>query len=193
MYKYLTVLLFTSLSVLAQEANTGPTKIYKYKDGNGNIIFTSTPPTTGGDMQPVKLPNIHTINSAENSSTNTKNQNANVTTNNAARMSFYLEGIPTEEALRANNGTFPITIKSDQAIIDSSGAPYSYMLLINGKALGNPQPSPTFQMQNLPRGEYSLTGNILRKGIVIAKTPTITFTIQRVNTNNSPAFKSKKP
>ena len=94
------LLLAAALPAMAQ--------IYQYTDANGNKVFTNQPPD-GVQAQTVELQPTNTvgIDTPEKSSAG----NAPAADSEAAAYEILaLSDLPTEEALRANNGTFNVSV-----------------------------------------------------------------------------------
>ena len=96
--------------------------------------------------------------------------------------------MPSEEALRANNGTFTV----DVAIEPRLASNHLLRLLLDGKPHGQLSNAPRLQVSNADRGEHSLAVEVLSAGKPIQQSPTVTFTVQRVNTS-SPALRPPPP
>ena len=94
--------------LLAALALPASAEIYKYTDANGNKVFTNQPPD-GVQAQTVELQPTNTvgIDTPEKSSAG----NAPAADSEAAAYEILaLSDLPTEEALRANNGTFNVSV-----------------------------------------------------------------------------------
>lgn len=170
MRKILFPLLLIALPVAAQA-------VYSYKDSNGNTVYTNERPPANINAEQVKLPKIQTVPS-QNNSTNNQNPGFKINEAQPTITKVGISGIPNEEALRANNGTFSVTIVLDTTsrFLPSS---YQYQLLLDGKPYGNAQASNSFTLTNIDRGEHTLQAKVLNNGTVIASSESQSFTIQR--------------
>lgn len=159
-------------------------QIYKYTDANGNTVFTNQPPE-GQAAQSVELPPTNTVPAQKPSV-------AAETPEPAAAQDAYqvlqLTDIPSEEALRANNGTFTVGVEIEPRLTPG----HRLRLLLDGKAHGQPSNVTRLQVTNADRGEHSLAVEVLSGDQVIQQSATRTFTVQRISIN-SPARPKPTP
>jgi hypothetical protein len=85
--------------------------------------------------------------------------------------------LPNEEALRANNGTFTVSV----LIKPRLQAPHLLRLLLDGQPYGQSSNVPILQLVNIDRGEHSLAVQVINGEEVLQQSPTVTFTVQRVH------------
>ena len=170
------LLLILSLPAAAQ--------IYSYTDAKGNKVFTNEPPQ-GSDAKAVDLPPTNSIAAPPAASTN---GNASPASNSmdAPFSVLQLTGMPSDEAMRANNGTFSVGVTTMPELTASQ----QVQLILDGQPYGQPSSSPPLQLNNIERGEHSLAVQVLNGGRVIQQSDAVTFTVQRVNTS-SPALRPK--
>jgi hypothetical protein len=169
------------LLILALPASA---QIYKYTDANGNTVFTNQPPD-GQNAEAVELPATNTVEAQP--LTQPPSQPAEAVS--AARYSVLeLTDIPTDEALRANNGTFSVGVR----LVPRLAPPHRLRLLLDGQPYGQPSNVPRLQLSNIDRGEHSLAVEILNGEQPIQQSASVTFTVQRVNTS-SPALRPPPP
>lgn len=157
-------------------------QIYKYTDANGNTVFTDQPPE-GQATQNVELPKTNSVSmpaAAPPAPATSPDTSANV----APYSTLQLTGIPDDEALRANNGTFSVSVLIEPRLASN----HRLRLLLDGKPHGQPGNVPRLQVSNADRGEHSLAVEVLSGEQSIQQSPTQTFTVQRVNTS-SPALR----
>ncbi|MDO8332845.1 MAG: DUF4124 domain-containing protein, partial [Pseudomonas sp.] len=96
------LLLALSLPAVAQ--------IYSYTDASGNRVFTNEPPQ-GSNAEIVQLPPTNTVSAQPTSNTNSNTaQDANAM--DAPFSVLQLTNLPTDEAMRANNGTFSVGVNT---------------------------------------------------------------------------------
>jgi hypothetical protein len=149
-------------------------QIYKYTDADGNIAYSNQPPD-GVKAQPIELP---PLNSVERQlppappADNVNNQQPH-----SAYEALQLTGLPTEEALRANNGTFTVSV----LIKPRLQAPHLLRLLLDGQPYGQSSNVPILQLVNIDRGEHSLAVQVINGEEVLQQSPSVTFTVQRVH------------
>ncbi len=89
-------------------------QIYKYTDANGNTAYSSQPPD-GIAAKTLELPPLNSVETQKPGVAAPVQpitaQPANALQSAAPYSAFELTDIPTEEALRANNGTFTVGVK----------------------------------------------------------------------------------
>ena len=172
-------LIFTCL--LLSLALPAAAQIYKYTDANGNTVFTNQPPE-GVEAQNIELPPTNTVEMQVPAAApkDTPGQpNAG-----PAYKALELTGLPDDEALRANNGTFSVGVRIEPRLAGG----HSLRLLLDGQPYGQPTNVPRLQLSEVARGEHSLAVEVLSGGKPIQQSDTVTFTVQRVNTS-SPALR----
>ncbi len=171
MRKILFPLLLIVLPVAAQP-------VYSYKDSDGNTVYTNEQPPANVNAEQVRLPKIQTIPS-QNTSTDSQDPGFKINDSKPNITKVGISGIPDEEALRANNGTFTVSIVLDTSsrFLPSS---YQYQLLLDGKPYGAAQASNSFTLTNIDRGTHTIQAQVLNNGAVIASSDSQSFTIQRV-------------
>lgn len=179
MRKALLPLLLVTVPVIAQP-------IYSYKDNNGNIVYTNQQPPANTQAEEVKLPKIQTM-PAENLPKALKKETENNSQPNNKQPTIsnvVISGIPSDEALRANNGTFTVTVSLNTAdSVTSLPATYLYALLLDGKLYAGPQADPKFILANIDRGTHSIQAQVVKNGQIVATSNVETFTLQRVKVN----------
>jgi hypothetical protein len=163
---FLLMLLLIALPAAAQ--------IYKYTDADGNTAYSNQPPD-GVKAQPVELP---PLNSVEPQSPSAPPAEAN---NSEQPRSAYevleLTGLPTTEALRANNGTFTVSV----LIKPRLQGPHLFRLVLDDQPYGQPSNVPILQLVNIDRGLHSLAVQVIDGENIVQQSPTVTFTVQRVH------------
>jgi hypothetical protein len=159
-------------------------QIYKYTDANGNTVFTNQPPE-GTASEKVELPPTNAIqvqppSAPVSDSTGTELQ--------AVYQVLELTDIPDEEALRANNGTFSVSVRLEPRLQPG----HSLRLRLDGQPYGQAVNVPRLQLVNVDRGDHSLAVDVLSGTRLVQSSAPITFTVQRVNTS-SPALRPPPP
>lgn len=154
-------------------------QIYKYVDANGNTVFTNQPPD-GAAAESVNLPPTNTV---EMQTPSTPAGNDDTSTQSAAPYSaLSLTGIPDDEAMRANNGTFVVGVNIQPRLQPG----HQLRLILDGEPYGQAGNVPSLQLTNVERGEHSLAVAIVAGERIVQQSATETFTVQRISTN-SPA------
>lgn len=160
-------------------------QIYKYTDAQGNTVFTDQPPegqaTQSIELQPTNSVEMQVPSPPPESSA----PEAAVA---APYSTLQLTDVPTDEAMRANNGTFSVGVQ----IAPRLAAGHRLRLLLDGQPYGQPSNVPRLQLSNVDRGEHSLAVEVLSGEQSIQQSATVTVTVQRVNTS-SPALRPPPP
>lgn len=173
--------------LLAALALPASAEIYKYTDANGNTVFTNQPPQ-GTNAEAVTLPPVNTVQSPP-----PPTMPGNSSNTGGAEQQVYsvleISNIPSEEALRANNGDFTVNVRIEPQLRIGD----SLQLLVDGQPFGGRTNSLAFPISNLERGEHSLSVQAFSGDRLIQQSPTITFTIQRTSTNNPARVTPPKP
>jgi hypothetical protein len=168
---YACLLLLISLPVAAQ--------IYKYTDANGNTAYSNQPPD-GIKAETVELPPLNSIEpAAPRAGAVQSAPTAEPEQPQAAYSTLELTDLPTDEALRANNGTFTIGVRIEPRL--RSG--HLMQLLVDGNPYGQPTNIPRFQVINIDRGEHSFAVAVQDAQGILQQSPTLTLTVQRVHVN----------
>ena len=152
-------------------------QIYKYTDANGNPAFSNQPPN-GTPSETVELPPLNSVDSKKPIAQPAPAPN--ITQQNQPQGTYsYLEltDLPTEEALRANNGTFTVGVQIQPRLLPGQ----LLQLVVDGTAYGQPSNVPRLQVVNLDRGEHSLAVRVVAGETVIQQSSTLTLTVQRVH------------
>jgi len=149
-------------------------QIYKYTDADGNTAYSNQPPD-GVKAQPVELPPLNKVEpqtpSAPPVETTSREQPRN------AYEVLELTNLPTNEALRANNGTFTVNV----LIKPRLQGPHLFRLLLDDQPYGQPSNVPILQLVNIDRGTHSLAVQVIDGETIVQQSPTVTFTVQRVH------------
>jgi hypothetical protein len=153
-------------------------QIYKYTDANGNTAYSNQPPD-GTQSQTVELPPLNSVERQQPAPPQASPaQSARREANSAAYGVLELTGLPSEEALRANNGTFTVSVLLQPRLQGG----HRLRLLLDGQPYGQPSNVLRLQLVNVDRGEHSLAVQVLDGDSVVQQSPTATFTVQRVHT-----------
>ena len=168
--------LFGLLMILAAGATA---EIYKYTDDKGNTVFTNQPPE-GVAADEVKLPPANTVN-IKTPEPPPPLPDERQGESRQPYTSLSIGGIPDDEALRANNGTFTVTAQLDPALLPG----HQVRFLLDGIPQAPASPSTSLQLNNIDRGTHRLEVEVL-EGERVVQRAMQTFTVQRVHTS-SPA------
>ena len=163
---FLFILLLIVLPATAQ--------IYKYTDANGATAYSNQPPDNVS-AEPVDLPPLNSIERQPPGETAPTIQATRNVQPHKTYEALELIGLPTSEALRANDGTFTVTV----LIKPRLQSPHLLRLLLDGQPYGQPGNVPTLQLVNIDRGEHRLAVQVIDGKSIVQQSPTVTFTLQR--------------
>lgn len=151
-------------------------QIYKYTDAEGNTAYSNQPPQ-GIPAQTVELPPLNSIERQTPANPDTPTASEDREEPRNAYETLELTDIPTEEALRANNGTFTVGVRAQPRL----QSPHLFRLLLDGQPYGQPTNVPRLQLMNIDRGEHSLAVQVIDGDTLVQQSETVTFTVQRVH------------
>jgi len=161
------LLLLLSVPALAQ--------IYKYTDDNGNTVFTNQPPE-GVAADEVELPPANTVNirTPEPPPPLASDQQGE---RQQPYQTLAIGGIPDDEALRANNGTFVVTAQLDPRLQPG----HRIRFLLDGIPQAPASTATALQLNNVDRGTHVLTVEVLDSSGQVIQSAEQQFTVQRVH------------
>lgn len=156
-------------------------QIYKYTDDRGNTVFTNQPPE-GVAADAVDLPPANTVEMKTPELPPPLPDEQADSGQQQPYRSLSIGGIPDEQALRANNGTFVVNAQLDPPLRQG----HRVRFLLNGEPQGEPSHGvTTLQLNNVDRGTHILEVEVLDGDQVIQRARE-QFTVQRIHTS-SPA------
>jgi len=166
----------TFLYILLLIALPAAAQIYKYTDANGNTAYSNQPPD-GVQAQPVELPPLNRVEPQAPSAPQAPTAEQPQPPRNAYEI-LELAGLPSDEALRANNGTFTVNV----LIKPRLQSPHQLRLVLDDEPYGQPSNVPVLQLVNIDRDEHRLAVQVIDGQTVIQQSPPAVFTVQRVHT-----------
>lgn len=175
------IALFSLLLVLMAPAMA---QIYKYTDDRGNTVYTNQPPE-GVAAETVDLPPANTVEMKTPELPPPLPDEQGDNDQQQPYRTLSISGIPDEQALRANNGTFVVNAQLDPPLMQG----HRVRFLLDGAAQGEPGRGTALQLTNVDRGTHILVVEIIAGNQVIQRAQE-QFTVQRVNTS-SPALRPK--
>lgn len=155
-------------------------QIYKYTDAAGNTAYSSQKPE-GVKAETVELPPLNSIESQPRTAPAIKAPLA-VTPQQPPYAVLELTGLPSEEALRANGGSFTVGVHLEPKLFGDD----LLQLVLDGQPYGQPSNVPFMQLVDIDRGDHSLAVQVLNNDKVLQTSAAQTFTVQRISVN-SPA------
>lgn len=171
------IALFSLLLLVAASAHA---EIYKYTDDKGNTVFTNQPPE-GVAADTVDLPPANTVNIRTPEPPPPLEQETDRQGSEQPYRSLSIGGVPDEQALRANNGTFVVNAQLDPPLKQG----HQVRFLLDGIPQAAPSNNTSLQLNNVDRGTHLLEVEVL-SGEQVVQRSAEQFTVQRVNTS-SPA------
>ena len=151
-------------------------QIYKYTDADGNTAYSNQPPD-GVKAQPVELPPLNSIEPQAPKDPEPPADTPDREQPGSAYEVLELTGLPTTEALRANNGTFTVNV----LIKPRLQGPHLFRLLLDDQPYGQPSNVPILQLVNIDRGLHSLAVQVIDGESIVQQSPSVAFTVQRVH------------
>ncbi|MDB5984933.1 MAG: hypothetical protein JWQ69_5948 [Pseudomonas sp.] len=152
-------------------------QIYKYTDANGNPAYSNQPPN-GTKSETVDLPPLNSVDIKKPVAPPPLNTQPSQQSQPQSAYTFLeLTDLPTDEALRANNGTFTVGVSVQPRLQPG----HLLELVIDGTPYGQPSNVPRLQVVNLDRGEHSLAVRVVNGEQVIQQSSTVTVAVQRVH------------
>jgi hypothetical protein len=151
-------------------------QIYKYTDTQGNTAYSNQPPD-GVAAQAVELPPLNSVEPHPQADPKTPGTSRSSEKQRVAYDTLALTDIPTEEALRANNGTFTVGVRAQPRL----QSPHLFRLLLDGQPYGQPTNVPRLQLVNIDRGEHTLAVQVIDGDRLVQQSESVTFTVQRVH------------
>ncbi|MBX9408964.1 DUF4124 domain-containing protein [Pseudomonas baetica] len=163
------------LSILLLVAVPAAAQIYKYTDANGHTVYSDHSPD-GVKAQSVELPPLNTVEPQTPSTPSTPTAETSEPPRSAYNI-LELAGLPSEEALRANNGTFTVNV----LIKPRLQVPHQLRLVLDDEPYGQPSNVPILQLVNVDRGEHRLAVQVIDGETIIQQSLPVVFTVQRVH------------
>lgn len=147
-------------------------QVYKWVDGDGNIIYSDTPhpgaeEIPASEVQTIKLPPL-----PKAGKTPAAKPKA------IPYKSLAITSPSDGETLRDNPGQVTVTISLSPPLQARFG--HKLELQVDGRPFGQPGTATQFQLQNLDRGTHSLLAEVLDKeGQVFASSKSVVFYLHR--------------
>jgi len=155
-------------------------QIYKYTDDKGNTVFTNQPPE-GVNADAVDLPPANTVDIKTPEAPPPLAKDESSERQQQPYRSLAIGGIPDEQALRANSGTFVVNAQLNPPLKQG----HQIRFLLDGVPQAQPSSATSLQLTNVDRGTHLLEVQVISGGQVVQQAEE-QFTVQRVHTS-SPA------
>jgi hypothetical protein len=155
-------------------------QIYKYTDDKGNTVFTNQPPE-GVEADAVDLPPANTVDIKTPEAPPPLANEQSDERQDQPYQSLTIGGIPDEQAMRANNGTFVVNAQLNPPLKQG----HKVRFLLDGVPQAEPSSATSLQLTSVDRGTHLLEVEVT-SGEQVVQRATEQFTVQRVHTS-SPA------
>lgn len=86
-----------------------------------------------------------------------------------------IRGLPTDQALRANNGTFTVQVTIDPPLHRQ----HRLQWLLDDQPYGQPHTQTAIQMNNIDRGKHRLSVKVMEGDKTVQQSQTVVFYLQR--------------
>lgn len=164
-------LVLVATSALAEPAK----KIYRWKDDNGNWVFSDIPKVGSEEIQ------------LRHRALNMPSEDVNVlnaqTQPKTANIEVAVTSPTHEQTLRENTGSVYVTGRVAPRFLPSMQA----QLFLNGEAVSEKQGSISFALREVPRGEHKLQIKVFgADGKLVAESPLSIFFMHRASVLNKP-------
>jgi hypothetical protein len=152
-------------------------EIYRYLDAEGNVTFSNQPPP-GVKAQPVELAPVNTVGEGgPSSSTAGATQAPGQAPEDAGYESFAITQPEDGTAVRNNAGNITISVDISPELRPSN----EVYLYLDGVEVGHGAVT-NLALTNVDRGTHQVHAEVKDgNGKTLAKTPSVTFTLQRVH------------
>ena len=148
-------------------------QIYQYKDANGNTVYTDQLPE-GQKAKTVDLPPANQVKVPAASQPVAPKPSVSTA---QPYQEISLIDLPSEEALRVNNGTFSVRAQLTPALRTG----HQLQLVLDGQPYGAPSAGTVLQLTQIDRGDHTLAVQVLAGNQVVQSSAPVTFTVQRVH------------
>ncbi len=170
-------ILFFALIILAISANA---ELFKWKDADGNIIFSDQPPPdidkVESEVKKESLPHINTVPALDM----TKSRTDNSSKAKASKVSYKSLAIITplhDSEVRENSGKVHISVRVEPAIFVERG--HQLIIYMDGVEVSKGEKTSII-IDNVDRGTHHVKASIVNnQGFVLRETRVTTFTLHR--------------
>ena len=154
-------------------------QVYKHIDADGKTHYSSTPLNLTGNS-PLELATLNrqpALITTPQVSTQQLLPEQEPGQARALYKTLSINELPTDQALRANNGTFALQIK----IAPPLQPQHRLQWMLDDQAYGQPSSSLDLHLVNIDRGEHRLYVNVLEGNVVVQQSPALRFYLQRTH------------
>lgn len=151
-------------------------EVFRYVDAQGNVIFTDNPPEQV-EAQPITIPPTNTLPAPTPLPPMSMDNSTQESTQRYSQLEL---NVPNDEAIRANNGSFNVTVNITPDLLLTD----SLQLLVDDMPYGQPLRSLQLPLVNLDRGEHTLAVQVLSGNQVIQQSAAKTVFVMRTSLNS---------
>jgi hypothetical protein len=177
--KYMKSILVLALCLFALGVNA---ELFKWKDADGNIIFSDQPPAdidkAESEVKQESLPHINTVPALDlsNSRAATSPSKSKVN-NNASYKSFAIVAPLHDSEVRENSGKVQISVRIEPAIFVERG--HQMIIYMDGVEVYKGE-NTSVLVDNVDRGTHNVKASIVNnQGFILRETRVTTFTLHR--------------
>ncbi|AHE67160.1 DUF4124 domain-containing protein [Legionella oakridgensis] len=147
-------------------------QIYKWTDSNGNVYF-SDKPHPGAEK--IELPEVQTFSSpAPSSESSAAMQQEAIEASTDYAMTILAP--KDQETIRNNQGYVAVNVQLEPSLKAND----KLQIIFDGKALGKPQATTVFALQNINRGSHTIAVQLVNEqGDVLKTSPSVTIFMHR--------------
>lgn len=166
-------LIVTACCIAATSVYVIANDVYKVVDENGKVTFSDNP--TGTKIESVDLPHINTAPAVD-----PQPYTPPATKETSIKHSIRITSPGNKAEILAGQRDLTVTAEAKPPLSDG----FSAQLYMNGTAFGGAQPSTSFVITEIMRGEHSINVAILNaSGKVVARSRPITVYVRRPGLN----------
>ena len=164
-----------SIMFLTVIAVTAHAELFKWKDAEGNIIYSDQPPPgenkAKSKVEEESLPQIIAV-PAEKASINTESRSSDDSNDKSKTRNLVIESPKHDEAVRENSGNVSISVRVEPINFADNGSILA--IYMDGKEVAK-GPETTVQLLNVDRGTHTIKAELINSSgtVILATEPTI--------------------
>ena len=163
--------------LLSATIATAQTQVYKYRDENGNVVFSDRAPNeSNAESDAVETVELPALNTAQPPPDMPSSKTKTTSAKSETRYESVITSPPDGTTIPMGPGNFAVTASAKPGLTQGE----KLQLKIDGAVYGEPQNGTVWQLQNIYRGEHSLiVERIDRRGKVLHSTTPVTVYVLR--------------
>ena len=176
--KYMKIILYFVLILFAVSASA---ELFKWKDADGNIIFSDQPPPgidkSGKEVKKETLPHINTVPAPDLSKLRATNPASSQEGSSASYKSLAIVSPAHDSEIRENSGKVQVTVRIEPDIFVDRG--HQLIIHLDGNEVFKGE-NTSVLLDNVDRGTHNIKASIVNdQGFVLRETRMTTFTLHR--------------